>query len=161
MQQCRQGRSCETASRMQHSLAARPRPPAPPLRCTARPAACGVAFFWRIATADRMPVVAPAFGGCLMAVPGPPSTAPQNSEMPSTAAPSTAAPKAKASPEAQREANTFEVPVRGRDVPHPQRGRSQSTAPQRASSSRGYYDAGQGVIWHQDRSGRYWPTATG
>ena len=71
-----------------------------------------------------------------------------------------AAPKAKASPEALHEANTFEVPVRGRDVPHPQRGRSQSTAPQRApqraSSSCGYYDADQGVIWHQDRSGRYW-----
>ena len=106
-----------------------------------------------------MPVGAPAFGGCLMAVPGPPSTAPQNSETPSTATAGAAAPKAKASAEAQREANTFEVPVRGQDVPRPQRGRSQSTAPQRASSSRGYYDAGQGVIWHQDRSGRYWSSA--
>ena len=128
--------------------------------CTARPSASCVAFFWRLAglppQIGMMPVGAPAFGGCLMAVPGPPSTAPQNTETPSTAAPSTAAPKAKASPEAQHEANTFEVPVRGRDVPHPRRGRSQSTAPQRASSSRGYYDAGQGVIWHQDRSGRFW-----
>ena len=78
-----------------------------------------------------------------MPAPGPPPQAPPTEHSTAT----------RASPEAQHEANTRQR----RTI---LKGRSQSTAPHGSAlhrgSNRGYYDADQGVIWHQDRSGHYW-----
>ena len=87
------------------------------------------------------------FGGCLMPAPGPPPLDAADAAPQSKAA-------SKASAQALHEASNFAVPIRGRDVPHPQRGRSHSRAqPCVLPDSRGYYDAPSGVIWHQDRAG--------
>ena len=87
-----------------------------------------------------MPVEAPAFGGCLMA-PGPQRRTAEPRDAQRCSAKHGGREGKGVSETTQHEANTFEVPVRGRDVPRPRRGRSQSTAPQRASSSRSYCDA--------------------